>query len=352
MTVPPIPSNEQSRIEALHALEILDTPIEDRFERITRLAKRLLCVPIAAISLVDRDRQWFKSMQGTNVCETSREISFCGHAIIQNEMMAVVDARLDPRFADNPLVTGEPSIVFYAGIPIHSVDGHTVGTLCVIDRKPRRLSLEDQQILRDLAALAESELSAAVAAPVQADLLSQLVAEHRKGMIDSLTRVWNREGMEELLVREWAAARTGLHGLAALMIDVDEFKQVNDRLGHAAGDEVLRQVAKRILSAIRAEDTLGRMSGDEFLVLLSPFSVEKDELKVAERIRVRVCETPILTGPTSVTVRVSIGAAQADRSGATSISALLAAADKALYRAKHNGRNCVASSVPAQQNAA
>jgi diguanylate cyclase (GGDEF)-like protein/PAS domain S-box-containing protein len=138
---------------------VLDTAAEERFDRITRLTCRLLGTPIALVSLVDDDRQWFKSRQGLAATETPRDISFCGHAIAHPTTMIVSDALEDERFFDNPLVTGAPSIRFYAGRPISSPGGHRVGTLCAIDRKPRQLSPEELQSLDDLACLVEDELS-------------------------------------------------------------------------------------------------------------------------------------------------------------------------------------------------
>lgn len=160
MITPELPANESERQAALDQLRILDTPPEERFDRLTRMAARLLNAPIALISLVDRDRQWFKSCVGLDVSETPRSISFCGHALFDRQPLVVEDAREDERFRDNPLVTGDPYIRFYAGTPIHSADGHALGTLCVIDRKPRTLSEEDYQCLRDLADCAEEQISA------------------------------------------------------------------------------------------------------------------------------------------------------------------------------------------------
>ncbi len=160
MKAPELPANERSRQTALDQLRILDTPPEDRFDRLTRMAARLLDAPIALISLIDRDRQWFKSCVGLGVGETPRSISFCGHAIFDRQPLVIEDALEDERFCDNPLVTGDPNIRFYVGTPLHSADGHALGTLCVIDRKPRTLSEEDRQCLRDLADCAEEQISA------------------------------------------------------------------------------------------------------------------------------------------------------------------------------------------------
>ena len=155
----PAPPDEAERIAELHALGILDTPPEERFDRITRTAQRLFDVPIVLVSLVDVDRQWFKSCIGLHMPETDRSISFCAHALLGDEPLVIPDVRADERFADNPLVTGEPFIRFYAGQPLRSGRGRKVGTLCVIDRQPRTVRAADLEALRDLGAWAEMELN-------------------------------------------------------------------------------------------------------------------------------------------------------------------------------------------------
>jgi signal transduction histidine kinase/DNA-binding response OmpR family regulator len=159
MRPPASPDNELERLRALHGLDVLDTPPEERFDRVTRLAARLFGVPIALVSLVDRHRQWFKSRQGLDVCETPRDVSFCGHAILGEGPLIVPNALDDDRFADNPLVSDGPRIRFYAGHPLCARDGSRVGTLCLIDRVPRDLTDADRRSLADLAGIVETELN-------------------------------------------------------------------------------------------------------------------------------------------------------------------------------------------------
>ncbi len=154
----PLPPNERQRLQTLRRYAILDTPQEAAFDRITRLVARLLKVPIATVTLVDEDRQWFKSSYGLQARETSRELSFCAHAILSDEMTVVADAARDERFHDNALVTGDPHIRFYAGAPLESADGFKLGTLCAIDTLPRQLNAEERETLRDLAAIVTDEL--------------------------------------------------------------------------------------------------------------------------------------------------------------------------------------------------
>jgi len=144
---PDVPANERARLAELHALHILDTPPEPGFESLVAIASELCDTPIALISLVDSERQWFKARVGLAAEQTPREISFCGHAILGHELFEISDALKDPRFATNPLVTDDPSIRFYAGVPLITEQGSALGTLCVIDRKPRRLSPRQRSVL-------------------------------------------------------------------------------------------------------------------------------------------------------------------------------------------------------------
>jgi len=157
---PALPKDEAQRLRALRALGVFDSAAEERFDRLTRLAQALFEVPIALISLVDAERQWFKSRQGVEASETERAISFCGHAILASEIFEVPDTLLDARFAHNPMVTGAPHVRYYAGAPLRVESGHTVGMLCIKDQRPRLLSPAQRRALRDLADCAQAELQA------------------------------------------------------------------------------------------------------------------------------------------------------------------------------------------------
>ncbi len=151
MKTPDFPANEKERLKELRSLNILDTTPEERFDRLTRMVKRVFDVDIALVSLVDENRQWFKSRVGLEASETGRDISFCGHAILGNEVFVIEDTQNDERFHDNPLVTGPPNIRFYAGAPLRYMNGSKLGTLCIIDRKPVALDDEDMDLFLDLA---------------------------------------------------------------------------------------------------------------------------------------------------------------------------------------------------------
>ncbi len=183
----PLPSNEAERLQALHQLDILDTPPEAAFDRITRLAAQLFEVPIALVSLVDRDRQWFKSCYGLDTRQTDRELSFCAHAILHDEVFVVPDATQDARFADNRLVTQTPNIRFYAGAPLKSRDGFNLGSLCIMDTAPRQFSTEQAAALCDLAAVVVDELELRGAARgLQNEVAERQKTEERLRLLESV----------------------------------------------------------------------------------------------------------------------------------------------------------------------
>ena len=260
MQYPKTPENEAQRLEALRSLDILDTSAEERFDRLTRLARRMFDVPIAVVSLVDADRQWFKSRDGLDTEQTPREISFCGHAILDDAVFIVPDALRDERFADNPLVTGDPHIRFYAGCPIKHLDGSRLGAFCIIDREPRVMDEEAVENLRDLARLAERELAAV-----------QLAT------LDDLTRISNRRGFA--LLAQKSLNICARHDVPASLVyfDLDGFKAINDDHGHAEGDRALRTFAALMRENFRESDVFARLGGDEFAVLLTNTSNQTAE---------------------------------------------------------------------------
>ncbi len=252
MKKPEIPADENERLEDLRSLRVLDTAPEERFDRLTRVASKVFDVPIALVSLVDENRQWFKSIIGLDVLETPRDVSFCGHAILGDDLFVVENAREDLRFADNPLVTGPPRIRFYAGVPLRYMSGSKIGTLCVIDRVPRVLDGEGRQLLRDLGEMAESEINAI-----------QLAT------IDELTRISNRRGFMTLAQNSLSLCARHNAPVSLVYFDLNEFKPINDRFGHAEGDRALVAFAYLMRKTFRDSDVCARLGGDEFAVLLT-----------------------------------------------------------------------------------
>jgi diguanylate cyclase (GGDEF)-like protein len=341
MIAPPFPNDETRRIEALDSLGMLFSPSEARFDRITALATRLLDVPIALVSLVGAQCQWFKSKQGLDASETPRSVSFCGHAILQDETLIVPDAALDPRFADNPLVVGDPFIRFYAGQPLKAPDGSKLGTLCVIDRRPRRLTPDQVATLRDLAAIVESELQVSALSHVQQKLIAERDELERRSMLDGFTHCWNRPAIMDILGREVSRATRDNVSTGVLLLDIDRFKPINDTHGHVVGDAVILEVAQRMRASVRPYDAIGRYGGDEFLVVLSDCDATTAQL-VAERIRGSLASRPVHTPAGPLQVTLSLGLHIEPPQGNRSPIDLVALADQELYRAKAGGRNRVA----------
>lgn len=316
--IPADPDCEQEadRLAALRALHLLDTPPEDRYDRITRLARRAFDVPIALVSLVDADRQWFKSRQGLDGEQTPRTESFCSVAIQKQEILVVPDARLDPRFAHLPGVTGEPHVRFYAGRPLQAPGGQRVGTLCLVDTRPRGFSAEDAALLEDLACIAEQELTSAYVAQT-----------------DELTGLLNRRGFG-LLGRHALSLCERLRQPACLMyFDLDQFKPINDQYGHAEGDRALREFAAILQGGFRQADVIGRLGGDEFAVLLT-HADEEDAGQLMLRVQAGVAEFNQERSPGYV-LQWSCGIVRHQSDRHSDLDDLLAEADLLMYQAKH-----------------
>jgi diguanylate cyclase (GGDEF)-like protein len=336
-----IPSNENERLKALHKLQLLDTPIEERFERITRLLCRLLDVPISSFTLVDEFRQWFKSIQGLTSLETPRRIAFCSHAVLSNEMLVVSDATKDERFFDNPLVTGAPYIGSYVGHRIRSSDGYSIGTICAIDHKPRHFNQDQMQLMRDMAAIVETELRVMEFTASHKQLIQELDTAEKLALIDPLTRIWNRAGIMKILQREWAEASRSNNFIGILSADIDHFKRINDTYGHPAGDAVIRETSRIMLSSLRHYDAVGRIGGEEFLAVL-PGALPEQLHQVASRMMEALQAGPIKADRNHmIPVTASFGGIVVIPDKDHTIDVVLSTVDKALYRAKEKGRNRV-----------
>jgi diguanylate cyclase (GGDEF)-like protein len=311
--------DEAGRLAALHRYEVLGTAPEQPFDRITSLLKTILNVPIAAVSLVDQDRQWFKSCIGLDVRETGRNVAFCDHTIRTRQAMVVPNAALDSRFADNPLVTGPPQIVSYAGVPLSSPDGYNIGSLCIIDTVPRKFDPQQIEMLKSFAAIVVDEL--------ELRLLART---------DELTGAVSRRAF--IAEADKAVARYERDALPSAIVafDVDHFKQINDTYGHPAGDKVLRGIGACISTMIRPADAFGRLGGEEFAVLLADTELDAACI-AAERFRDALEQ---LVTPHNVPIRITASFGIAALGGECVLrEAWLASADTELYRAKQSGRN-------------
>lgn len=446
----PIPANESERLAALDSYGLFDTKPEADFDRLASLAARLFDVPIVLVSLIGRDRQSFKTHVGLDVCETSREVSFCTHAIMQDDIMFVPDATKDPRFASNPLVLGPPFIRFYAGKPLKAPGGEKVGTVCLIDNKPRAIfTSEDRQNLTDIAELvldrmelrrldlvrsvsqsrfeniAATSPDAIICSNSEGEItfwnrsaerlfgytaeeiqgrpsdwmvpdswrqiydeeLGRLQRGERMGLADQTVELSGRrkDGSEfpaEYSLSTWQEgnstsvgaivrdisdrrqneerlfrlasldALTELPNRAAwrekmdkvmraekpatvMLLDLDGFKEVNDTLGHSAGDAILRQVGERLQTVCNAGIMVARLGGDEFVALLH--GNEERAARATAALLVAAISQPYEVLGQRCNVGVSIGVSLAPDHGAAP-EEVLGAADLALYRAKAGGR--------------
>jgi len=333
-----LPSNEGLRQQMLDDQELLDTPADPYLDVLVRVVREMFEVDTVLISLVDRDRQWFKARLGLDIPETPRSVSFCSHAILNQDTFIIPDSHADPRFRDNPVVTNPPFLRFYAGQPLLTHSGQAIGTLCLLHPKPRQFSTAQAQRLKDMATLVEGYLQLRHASEETHELRAALSREQRKVMLDPLTQLWNRAGLNHFLPHEQRqAGERGLQ-LGLLFCDLDHFKAVNDGHGHGAGDQVLWECARRISSAVRPQDVVTRSGGEEFVVLTQVH--DHDELlHIAERIRDAVERDPVQASQIALNLTVSIGCTLAGLDEAPERA--LERADQALYQAKRNGRNRV-----------
>ena len=192
----PIPADEKERLKSLHNLGLLDTPTEERFDRITRLALSLFNMPISTVTLIDSEREWFKSCQGLPQREGRRAISFCGHAVLGEDVLVIPDTKKDSRFAKNPMVVGNPFIRFYAGIPLKSADGKKVGVFCVKDLKPRKFDSHKKLLLKTLSSWVELELNVH---ELSKALEARRAAEQRVAELNEILRLLNKNIRHDIL---------------------------------------------------------------------------------------------------------------------------------------------------------
>ena len=472
---------ESDRLESLKKYQILDTPREKCFDDLTKLAAQIFSAPIVAISILDHDRQWFKSSVGLSVTQTERCISFCTHTIEQSDPLIIEDVTHDQRFEQNPLVIGELGIRFYAGVPLLDAEGLALGSLCIIDHVPRKLSNEQTKILqsfgkhvmalfelrlkqfkleqalldrdqiysnlieseerwkfalegsnqgvwdldvrldhiflsphcKEMLGYQEEQISADMGEwlrLIHPDDLSCLISarqlaidgnskvfenEHRKlakdgtwkwvqvkGMVlrrddkglplriigtytnindkklneaevlrlahfDGITSLPNRSLFTDRLSQEIKKAERNGKSLALIMLDLDRFKEINDTLGHHQGDLLLKLVSERLLKCVRATDTVGRLGGDEFTIILADLNHPEDVEIIALKILARLAE-PYQLKEDLVYATASLGITVFPADG-NEIEELFKNADQAMYTAKSSGRNQHCYFTPSMQ---
>jgi len=320
MQIPAKPENDAQRVQTLRQMALLDTPPEERFDRLTRMARRWFGVQIALVSLVDENRQWFKSRAGLDVTETPRDVSFCGHALLGDQIFMVPDALEDPRFFDNPLVVHPPHVRFYAGVPLRIADGTKLGTFCIMDDAPRVLDVDECEMLLDMASMVEKELLA-----------------ERLASVDELTQIANRRGFNATAPHILSLGRRNGLGATLFFFDLDRFKQINDTYGHAEGDRILNRFAGLLRDAYGESDLVARLGGDEFVALcLHDHAGARHEL--TRRLASSVADYNA-AAQEGFPLRYSVGTVEYDPQRHPSIDAMMVEADTLMYAHKQARRS-------------
>lgn len=313
--------NEEKRINALRRYNILDTAPETEFDNIIRLVQSTFKVPMAAISFIDTDRQWFKAAYGLDISETPRDIAFCDHTIRDESVMIVPDAKSDRRFDSNPFVTSDPGIMCYMGAPLKTPDGQNIGSLCVIGTEPRDFSAAEAEILEGFATLVVSQLEL-----------------RQTANLDTLTHVMSRGAFLDQVDAAVKAYKSQAIGATLAILDIDKFKELNDRYGHPVGDKILQEFVNSCLASLRSEDLVGRLGGDEFAILLRGVT-PTIAASILSRVHENLSEIKLQSHP-EIKVSASIGHC-AISDDIEDRNTWLQKADEALYNAKNAGRSRV-----------
>jgi signal transduction histidine kinase len=285
MLKPPLPLDETARLDTLRKYDVLDTPPEAAFDDLARLVSQICGTPMAMISLIDGDRQWYKARVGTELAETARDVAFCAHAILEPDLFIVPDAKADERFVDNPLVTTGPQVRFYAGAPLITPDGHALGTLCAVDQVPRQLSPEQQDSLRALARQAMSQLRLRRSLKEQRELetlrdsLTHMIVHDLRTPLTSLltglqtlTRVGELNALQTELLELSARGGQTLLGMINDLLDIDKLEDGSLKLEYAtlSVESLVRQAVQQVAPlaaetgiALRSDSEADRVSADE-----------------------------------------------------------------------------------------
>lgn len=324
MTNFPIPAEEEDRLRDLERFGVLGENSDIHLDRLVELARLIFSAPMAAISLVTADRQWFLAEKGLNVKQTPRGVAFCAHAIMGDQVMVVPNALEDERFRDNPLVTSEPQIRFYAGAPLRSGNGYNLGTLCVIDCEPMKpTAIQIRQL----------------------ELLSQLVIRElelrRERFLCPITGLPIRQQFLRIAEKEFLRAKEDGQELSLLIFDIDNFRAINTRWGHQAGDNLMADLCKMARQFLSEKDFAGRLGDGEFALLMVDTSAQ-EALQTAEALRHAVTTMPGVHSHSDLHLHISGGLTSLGLED-TSFGDLLSRAEQALHLAKSNGRNQIAS---------
>jgi diguanylate cyclase (GGDEF)-like protein len=328
----PDPAVEAVRLDASHGLQTMDGMApEEAFDDLVWLASRLCDAPIALVALVEDERPRFAARRGLESERTAHALAFVAHAIAQDGFFEVPDARVDPRLAGDPLVTGAPGLRSYAGVPLAGADGLRFGTLCVLDTRARRLDANQREALWRLARRAGDALETR---RQRATAQMQLARMHEeRALTDALTGLPNRAAWAVELERGVARAHRAGMAAAVMFVDLEGFKQINDRYGHDTGDAVLVEFAARLRRALRRSDFIARLAGDEFVVLLDRVTDAAGNPPVVAVKLIAAMQAPVEANGHVLQVTPNIGVAV--RNGPDFDAAtLMRQADEAMYAIK------------------
>ena len=340
---PPL-ENDDDRVAPLERMNLLDTAREAEFDRIVRVTRRYFKADVVLITLVDKDRQWFKARCGLDAHETSREISFCGHAIAYDEVFVVENAKKDERFFDNPLVTGPPHIEFYAGQPLKNAEGYRIGTLCVLSSKRRKFSDDDKFMIEDLGRITEQLLDNRQLGAAQNDLLDSLASSERGKLVDTLSGLWNRHGFAALFPLEVRRAMRMKEAFAVGIIDIDHFEEIAGRLGAQARDDAIKMTAELLIGNSRAGDIVTRRADGSFQIVTSDVSPNFAAGLGNKILKIFRSSAKLTTATGNHRITISIGIAVSLTVGNSEIlhGSALKTAEAALAKAKAaGGDSCV-----------
>lgn len=345
MKQPTTPDYEDNRLLALDAYKILDSLPEKPYNDIARLAAKICNVEKAMIAFIDKTRKWHKANYNLEISEVPREASICSRTIQTNKPLIFDDTLNDPEVSSLDMVTKPPNVRFYAGIPLMDDEGYALGTICVIDTIPRKLSSSQieslsalsrqvMQLLRLRKEVLESKQKELELIKYQKKLNMLNQELQTLSLTDHLTGLNNRRAFDDTLALEISRASRNNGSLSLLVIDIDHFKQFNDRFGHSEGDKILQMVGETLKNSSRNYDFAARYGGEEFTVILPNTSVDRAR-QVAENLRRSIQNIKL----SSESISVSIGVAE--YTSETDPTSFFNKADKALLIAKNSGRNCV-----------
>ncbi len=330
-----IPANETDRLVAVRALNMAGgSSTTPELSALADLARDIFETPFAAVNIIDEDWQRTAAQAGLQLSECARDLSICTRVVFENEILVVPDLAAHPELRGMPYVTGEPGFRFYAGAPVETEAGLPVGALCILDTRPRELGAGERASLARLALVAGALLR------LQKSNLVMGLAERSlraAAMTDPMTGFFNRSALPTIVDEALEDTLVSGSTFGALYLDMDGFKGINDRFGHHAGDEVLRQAADRIRAVIRGADIAVRMGGDEFAIFI-PDPPDAATLALVAGRLVAAFQEPFLADGHTVSARLSVGGALAPQSGRRRVE-FLKVVDAALYEAKAAGRN-------------